>query len=105
MKDKVNWKTFQQVFLRHYFPESICDQKEQEFMLLKQVGRDLAQYDQEFNRLMRFGPGQVSTEKDRIKKFRNGMKFSLQTVLATHKFETYSDLLDTALTLERAQKQ
>ena len=46
VKDKVNWETFQQVFLRHYFPESICDQKEQEFMLLKQGGRDLSQYDQ-----------------------------------------------------------
>ena len=66
---------------------------------------DLVQYDQEFNKLMRFGPGQVSTEKDRIKKFRNGMKFSLQTALSTHKFKTYNDLLDTALTLERAQKQ
>ena len=33
------------------------------------------------------------------------MKFSLQTALVTHKFETYSDLLDTTLTLERAQKQ
>ena len=74
-------------------------------MSLKQGSCNLVQYDQEFNKLMRFGPGQVSTEKDQIKKFRNGMKFSLQTALSTHKFETYNDLLDTTLTLERAQKQ
>ena len=28
-KNKVDWENFQQMFLRHYFPQSICDQKEQ----------------------------------------------------------------------------
>ena len=64
----------------------------------------MAQYDQEFNKLMRFGLGQLSTEKDSINKFLNDMKFTLQMALSMHKFETYSDLLDKALKLARAQK-
>ena len=74
-------------------------------MFLKQGGRDLAQYDQQFNRLMRFGLGLVSTEKDRIKKFLNGMKLTLQKDLSPFEFETYGDLLDKAMKIERAHKQ
>ena len=74
-------------------------------MFLKQGSCDLAEYDREFNRLMRFEPGLVSTEKDRMKKFLNGMRFTLQKDLATCEFATYGDLLDKALKIERAQKQ
>ena len=92
------------MFLRHYFPQSVCEQKKQEFMFLKQGSRDLAQYYQEFNKLMRFELDQVSTENDRMKKFLNGMKLTLQKNLSTCEVETYGDLLDKALKRERAQK-
>ena len=34
-KIKVTWEDFEMTFLRHYFPQSVCEQKEQEFMFLK----------------------------------------------------------------------
>ena len=34
-RNKVTWENFQRIFLRHYFPKIVCEQKEQEFMFLK----------------------------------------------------------------------
>ena len=65
----------------------------------------VAQYDAEFHRLARFGPSLVTTEKDRAKKFINGLKLTIQKDLAICNIETYSEALDKALRIERSQNQ
>ena len=103
--DKVNWENFQKVFLEHYFPGNVCDQMEQDFLLLKQGDMTVAQYDAEFHRLAHFGPSLVTTEKDRAKKFINGLKLTIQKDLAICNIETYYEALDKSLRIERSQNQ
>ena len=75
---KIFWTDFKEIFLSCYFPTSICEQKEQEFLYLKQGSMTVMQYDQKFRKLARFAPGLVATEKERVKRFILGLKPIIQ---------------------------
>ena len=68
------WKDFREKFLYNYFPPSVWEQKEQEFLYLKQGNLTIMQYNSAFRKLARFVPSLVATEKDRIKRFLNGLR-------------------------------
>ena len=95
------WKDFREKFLHNYFPPSVWEQKEHEFLYLKQGNLTVIQYNSVFRKLARFAPGLVATEKDRIKRFYSGLRPIMQKDLSTSKFSTYAELLDTALKLEQ----
>ena len=60
----LTWKDFRDMFLSSYFSTSVCEQKEQEFLYLKQGNMTVMQYNREFRKLARFAPGLVAYEKD-----------------------------------------
>ena len=99
---KVTWEDFRRIFLDRHFPTSIREQKEREFILLEQGQRSVAQYDAAFNRLSNFAPQLVATEIDRAKRFRSGLNPSIKLGLATCKAQTYGEILDEALLLEKS---
>ena len=55
--------------------------------------------------MARFAPSLVATEKDRIKRFLNGLRPIMQKNLASSNFSTYAELLNTALKLEQGYNQ
>ena len=63
------------------------------------------QYNSALRKLTRFAPSLVATEKDRIKRFLNGLRPIIQKDLSTSKFSTYAELLDTTLKLEQGYNQ
>ena len=71
------WKEFQELFLRRYFPISVHEKKEKEFLYLTQENKIVMEYDREFNKLSRFAQSLVATEKDKVKRFLNGLRMSL----------------------------
>ena len=93
------------MFLHNYFPTSVWEQKEQEFLYLKQGNLSVMQYNREFHKLARFAPSLVAAEKDRMKRFLNGLRPIMQKDLSTSKFLTHAELLDAALKLERGYNQ
>ena len=99
------WKDFREKFLHNYFPRSVWEQKEREFLYLKQGNLTILQYNSEFRKLSRFAPSLVASEQDRIKRFHEGLRPIMQKDLATSKFTTYAELLDTALKLEQRYNQ
>ena len=101
----LTWKDFREMFLHNYFPTSVWEQKEQEFLYLKQGNLSVMQYNREFRKLARFAPSLVAAEKDRMKRFLNGLRPIMQKDLSTSKFLTHVELLDTALKLERGYNQ
>ena len=101
----LTWKDFREIFLSCYFPTSVCEQKEQEFLYLKQGNLSIMQYDREFRKLAQFAPSLVVAEKDRMKRFLNGMKPIMQKDLSISDFSTHAELLNKALKLERGYNQ
>ena len=53
---------FKIIFLNRYFPQALRDQKEIEFMSLKQGTMSVASYESRFNDLARYAPHLVDTE-------------------------------------------
>ena len=63
------------------------------------------QYNSAFRKLARFAPSLVAAEKDKIKRFLNGLRPIMQKDLSTSKFSTYAELLNIALKLEQGYNQ
>ena len=76
------WKEFQDLFSQRYFSISVHEKKRKEFLYLTLGNRTVMEYDREFTKLSRFARSLVATEKDRVERFVNGLKMSLQKDLA-----------------------
>ena len=101
-KTRVDWDTFQQLFLDEYFPAVERRKKKQEFHDLKQKMMTVSEYVAKFNALARFAPGMVSTEIERMDKFEEGLRLGLQKMMAAHPYKTYAKMVDVA---KRAESQ
>ena len=66
------------MFLHNYFPTSVWEQNKHEFLYLKQGNLSVMQYNSEFRKLAYFAPSLVVAEKDRMKRFLNGLRPILQ---------------------------
>ena len=99
------WKEFQELFLRRYFPISVHERKRKEFLYLTQDTKSVMEYDKEFTKLSRFARSLVATEKDRVERFVNGLKMSLQKDLAMCELHSHAEALDKALKVEWVREQ
>ena len=55
------------------------------------------EYDREFTKLARFARSLVVTKEDRVERFLNGLKLSLQKDLSLFELPTVAEALDKAL--------
>ena len=93
------WKEFQELFLRRYFPISVHERKRKEFLYLTQGNKSVMEYDRKFTKLSRFARSLVVTEKDKVERFVNGLRLSLQD-LALCELSSHAEALDKALKAE-----
>ena len=63
------------------------------------------EYDREFTKLSRFARSLVATEKDKVERFVNGLKISLQKDLALCELPSYAEALDRALKAKWIREQ
>ena len=63
------------------------------------------QYDRQFHKLSRFAKSLVTTEKDKVKRFVNGLKMSLQKDLSVVELHSHAEALDKALKAEWVREQ
>ena len=79
--------------------------KKPEFRNLCQGNRTVGQYVDEFSKLARYASDDVATDAAKQKKFMEGLndEMSMQLMVAT--FNSYQELVDKALIIERKQRQ
>ena len=63
------------------------------------------EYDREFTKLSRFARSLVATERDRVERFVNGLRMSLQKDLALCELASHAEALDKALKAEWVRDQ
>jgi hypothetical protein len=74
--------------------------KKDEFRSLKQGGRTLKEYMDDFCALSRYAPDDIDTYAKRKEKFLNGLKRELKIPLSVAYAPNYQSLLDQAITLD-----
>lgn len=97
---KHTWEQFKQLFLDHHFPESKRDEYMEEFMLLRQAERTVAEYEREFARLARFAPQLTTKDADRASRFLKGLNLEIFTIVKGINPGSYADTLACAMRIE-----
>ncbi|XP_049357231.1 uncharacterized protein LOC125821912 [Solanum verrucosum] len=74
----LTWDDFLREFRMKYVPPAYCDTKIMEFLNLRQRGMFIAEYQQKFLRLSRYAGGIIDEEKDKCRKFEDGLNDSIR---------------------------
>ena len=98
--DTLNWDTFREGFRNAHISSGIMNMKRDEFRSLRQGGRALKEYMDDFCALSRYAPEDIDTDAKRKDKFLNGLKGELKIPLSVAYTPTYQSLLDQAITLD-----
>ena len=71
--------------------------KKREFRNLRQGGRTVGQYVEDFSKLARYAPDDVATDAAKQEKFLEGLNDELSMQLMVATFNNYQELVDRAL--------
>ncbi|GJN39992.1 hypothetical protein PR202_gb29152 [Eleusine coracana subsp. coracana] len=94
---RVEWNEFKIAFRAHFIPAGLMQRKLQEFMDLKQGGRNVLQYSKAFNHLAQYATEYVNTEDKKRYAFLRGMNATLKEHLTWQTTGTYNDLVNAAI--------
>ena len=76
--EAMTWIEFQELFMGKYFLDIACHAKAQEFLELKQGTMTVMEYVARFTELARFAYDCVATDMEKVRRFENGLKLSIQ---------------------------
>jgi hypothetical protein len=96
----LDWDTFREDFHNAHISSGIMNLKKDEFRTLRQGGRTLKEYMDDFCSLARYAPEDVDTDAKRKDKFLIGLKGELKIPLSVAYAPNYQALLDQAITLD-----
>nr|XP_033508467.1 uncharacterized protein LOC117273401 [Nicotiana tomentosiformis] len=99
----LTWDDF--VFRAKYVPPVYCDAKKKEFLNLRQGSMAIAEYQQNFIRLSRYAGGIIDGERDKCRRFEEGLNGYIRKSVAILQLEDFSKLISDALTWERNNKE
>nr|XP_033508503.1 uncharacterized protein LOC117273441 [Nicotiana tomentosiformis] len=101
----LTWDDFVKTFRVKYVTPVYCDAKKKVCLNLRQGSMPIAEYQQKFLRLSRYGGGINDDERDKCRRFEKGLNGSIQNIVAILQLEDFSKLVSVALTWERIDKE
>jgi hypothetical protein len=96
----LDWDSFREGFRNSHISSGIMNLKKDEFCTLRQGGRTLKEYMDNFFSLSRYAPEDVDTDAKRKDEFLTGLKGELKIPLSLAYAPSYQALLDQAVTLD-----
>lgn len=93
---KLTWEQFKGEVMDKYFPQSLRDHKESEFLQLKQKTMSLTEYERKFDQLSRNAPHLVDTKDKKVRRFEQWLNSDISMILMSHRFTTYREMLERA---------
>ncbi|XP_022861777.1 uncharacterized protein LOC111382134 [Olea europaea var. sylvestris] len=79
-----------------YFPQSLRDFKESEFLRLKHGNMSLIDYERKFDQLSRYALHLVDTKIKKTRRFEQGLNPDLSMILMSNRFTSYREMLERA---------
>ncbi|XP_075104881.1 uncharacterized protein LOC142178958 [Nicotiana tabacum] len=101
----LTWDDFVKSFRAKYVPPIYCDAKKKEFLNLRQGSMSIAEYQQNFLRLSRYAKGIIDGERNKCRRFEEGLNGYIRKSVAIIQLEDFSKLISAALTWERIDKE
>ena len=99
--EAMTWAEFQELFMGKYFPDTARHAKAQEFLELKQGTMTVMDYVARFTELSCFTDDYVDTDMAKVRRFKNGLKLSIQARIVGLRLQDMDSMVGTALTIER----
>jgi hypothetical protein len=96
----ISWEEFRNAFRAHHIPEGLIERKLTEFLALTQGTRTVLQYAQVFNHLCQYAGYHADNDAKKQDRFRRGLNTKLKEHLNLVKVNTFSELVNMALTQE-----
>ena len=97
----MTWAESQELFMGKYFPDTTRHAKAQEFLELKQGAMIVMDYVARLAELIRFVDDYVATDLAKMRRFENGLKFSIRARIVGLRLQDMDSMVGTALTIER----
>ena len=84
-----------------FFPTSTKHAKAREFLELKQGNMTVLEYVAKFTELARFGDDYVATEIAKVRKFEDGLKWSIQGKIVGFLLQDMDSMVKTTMAIKR----
>ncbi|KAJ9544953.1 hypothetical protein OSB04_024660 [Centaurea solstitialis] len=98
-KKAMSWEAFKVKFQNQYCPYDLQRRLEKEFLVLHQGSRSVNDYKTEFNRKARFASRFLTSERERIEHFVDGLRSEIHDLVANR------DIVDFGKAVEYARKR
>ncbi|KAL3747770.1 hypothetical protein ACJRO7_016560 [Eucalyptus globulus] len=95
------WNAFVEVFNNKYFFDSAREMKMAEFQCLCQGAITVNQYEAKFAELSQYAPVLVENPVNRARRFKDGLRSDVKSLLVPFNLKDYNDLYERALLIER----
>ena len=102
-KEPATWENFRTRFLEKYFPNTVRQDREAEFLPLQQGDMSVQEYINKFEHLARYS-SQNMTEEWRCLKFERGLKHELKKVVTPLRERRFPVLVEQAKSAEHLEK-
>ena len=99
--EAMTWAEFQELFIGKYFSDTSRHAKAQEFLELKQETMTVIEYVARFTELARFTDDYVATDLAKVKRFENGLRFSIRGRIVGLRLQDMDSMVGTSMTIER----
>jgi hypothetical protein len=98
----VTWAEFRDAFRAYYIPAGVMRKKRQEFMDIKQGGRSMHDYSNQFNHLAQYAPDQVDTDGKKKDRFMIGLSTKLQERMTLNTGEIFLEFVSNVMIVDDA---
>ena len=99
--EAMTWAEFHGLFMSKYFSATARHAKAQEFLELRQGTMKVMEYMARFIELARFGDDYVAADMAKVRRFENGLKFSIRGKIVGLRLQDMDSMVGTALAIER----
>ena len=97
----MTWGEFRELFMEKFFSTSARHVKAWEFLEMKQENMTVLEYVAKFTKLARFGDDYVATDMAKVRKFEDGLKFSLWGKIVRFLLQDMDSMVRTTVAIER----
>ncbi|XP_042490177.1 uncharacterized protein LOC122070134 [Macadamia integrifolia] len=104
-KPNLIWEHFKVAFYNNYFPDSVRERKETEFMELNQGSNSVLEYQQDFEKLFFFALEHLKGDQAKAKRFEKGLRPAIGVVLVAQYLHSYAQVVQAAISIEDKQRE
>ncbi|KAL4319647.1 hypothetical protein GQ457_18G008990 [Hibiscus cannabinus] len=99
-KEKITWKFFNEEFKKKYISEQYLNDRRNRFLHLKQANKPVEQYVAEFCKYCKYGAEYIKTEKDKCRKFTDGLNDELGPMFTAMEITDFQILVNRVMATE-----